>query len=357
MASLVERAKSVLSEVRTRRPFLDHLVRMQEHYGSSRASQQAGAVTYFGFLSFFPILALSFFVVGVVSRVYPQADANLQTAIESVLPGFLGPPDGVSLADIRTFSGWAAVIGVLGVLYSGLGWLSALRLALLAVFETPDKERPNFLFGKLRDLSTLVAIGLVLIVAVALTGFVRGFSDKVLVFLHLGSQLGWLVVLATVVFGLAANTLLFFVLFRLLAEPHVPRRSLVQGALLGAVGFEVLKQLSGLLLASTKNQPAFQAFGIALILLVWINYFTRVVLYAAAFAHTSPAARAMRSAEPVEPAAPAQGPPSPPLAERPVSPEIDVRRPWATPFAAGGAATLGLVALLRRRSQRKMRNA
>ena len=32
------------------------------------------------------------------------------------------------------------------------------------------------------------------------------------------------------------------------------------------------------------SSPAFQAFGIALILLVWIHYFARVLLYAAAWA-------------------------------------------------------------------------
>ena len=353
MPSLKERVTAPLTEARRRRPFVDHLVRMQEHYGSSQASQQAGAVTFFGFLSFFPILALSFFVVGVVSRFYPEANANLRTAIDSVLPGFLGPPDGVSLKDIRTFSGWAAVIGVLGVLYSGLGWLSALRIALVKVFETPEKEQPNFVVGKLRDLVTLGTIGLVLLVSVALTGVVSGFSDAVLGLLHLGSQLAWLVVLVTIVVGLAANTVLFFALFRLLAEPHTPRRSLVQGSLLGAVGFEVLKQLSGVLLASTKQQPAFQAFGIALILLVWINYFTRVVLYAASFAHTSAEARAQRVAEP---ATPVEGPPSPPLSARAAQELADVpvagapQRPWLGPFAAGGAAALGLVALVRRRS-------
>lgn len=353
MAPLKERVTAPLTALRRRRPFVDHLVRMQDHYGSSQASQQAGAVTYFGFLSFFPILALSFFVVGVVSQVYPQANANLRTAIDSVLPGFLGPPDGVSLADIRTFSGWAAVIGVLGVLYSGLGWLSALRIALVKVFEMPEREQPNFVFGKLRDLATLATIGLVLIVAVAVTGLVGGFSDKVLAFLGLSSQLAWLVVLVTIVFGLAANTVLFFALFKLLAEPHTPRRSLLQGALLGAVGFEVLKQLSGVLLASTKQQPAFQAFGIALILLVWINYFTRVVLYAASFAHTSAEARAERVTEPADPV---QGPPSPPLSARAAQDLSDVpvagaaQRPWVGPFAAGGAAALGLVALLRKRS-------
>ena len=60
--------------------------------------------------------------------------------------------------------------------------------------------------------------------------------------------------------------------------------------------FEVLKQLSTFLLKATANSEAFQAFGIALILLVWINYFSRVVVLSAAWAHTSPEARAVRDA-------------------------------------------------------------
>ena len=45
---------------------------MQEHYGAVKAGQQAGAVTYFAFLSFFPILALAFFAVGLVAEVLPE---------------------------------------------------------------------------------------------------------------------------------------------------------------------------------------------------------------------------------------------------------------------------------------------
>jgi membrane protein len=137
---------------------------------------------------------------------------------------------------------------------------------------------------------------------------------------------------------------LFFALFRLLGRPHVPQLPLWQGALLGAVAFELLKQLSGVLLASTKEQPAFQAFGIALILLVWINYFSRVVLYSAAFAFTSPVAIAQRV---LEPADPVQGP------RTPTPGELRARRgrvrAAVAPFAAGGAVALGLVAWLRRR--------
>ncbi|ANH36708.1 Inner membrane protein YhjD [Nocardioides dokdonensis FR1436] len=350
MASLKER----LTEIRERRPFIDHLVRMQERYGEAKASQQAGAVTYFAFLSFFPVLALAFFAVGVVSNVYPDANQTLTEAIASLFPGMIGSGDGqLQLADFRTFSGLAGIAGFAGVLYAGLGWISALRTALVAVFEPPEQRIPNFVMGKVRDLLTLVVIGLTLLVAVALTGLVASFSTELLGWVGLDDELSWLVTLVTVVLGLAANALLFFTMFRLLGEPVAPRISLVRASLLGAVLFEVLKQVSGKLIASTQGQPAFQAFGIALVLVVWINYFSRVVLYAAAFAHTAPEARALRPDD--EPAL-VQGPPLPSGADAGSDPVGAVQphqpaaagRGAAVPFAAGGAAVLALVAVVRR---------
>ena len=137
--------------------------------------------------------------------------------------------------------------------------------------------------------------------------------------------------------ALVANTVLFFVLFTVLARPRTPRRALWQGAFLGSIGFEVLKQLSSFLLAATQRSPAFQAFGIALILLVWINYFSRVVMYAAAWAHTAPGRDAPR-----RDAADAADPPRPAGAPRvgPSGRESTRRAARACAGSAGPAARL-----------------
>jgi membrane protein len=344
-----DRPLRALAALRERRPLVDHAVRMRQHYGAVGAGQQSGAVTYFGFLSLFPILALSFFLVGYVAQVYPEVRQSLREVIDQLLPGLVGTHDNqVRLRDIEDAAGAVGVLGLLGVVYAGLGWLSAMRDALVVVFELPARDRPGFVRGKLRDLTTLALVGVALLVSVTVSGFVSGFAESLLGWLELDQQLAPLLQALTVVLGLAANTVLFFALFRLLAEPRTPTRSLWQGALLGAVGFEALKRLSGVLLASTKDQEAFQAFGIALILLVWINYFSRVVLYAAAWAHTSRAARAQRY---LEPADPVQGPQSPALSGLLTAGGTAVRRPWLPPFVAGGASALGLVALLRRTTE------
>lgn len=302
-----------LDRVRTRRPLVDHALRTQEHYGAVRAGQQAGAVTYFGFLSFFPVLALAVFVVGWLARVYPNAKANLASAINQVVPGLVGTGDAqISLDDVQRFSGLAGVIGLLGVLYAGLGWLDATRTSLQVVFEVPARERPGFVVGKLRDLLALAVIGVVLFLSVIAAGVVTGFSGDVLDWLGLAEGLAWLLEVLTRLIGWGIGAVLFFVLFRLVGRPRVPTRSLWWAAVLGGFAFEVLKAASFLVLGFAQGRPAFQVFGVSLVLLVWINYFAKIVLYAAAWAHTSPSARELRGGGPEAP--PVQGPRTPALA-------------------------------------------
>lgn len=335
------------AEQRTARPWLDHTLRMLQHYSAVKGNTQAGAVTFFGFLSFFPILALAFFVIGYVATVYPDAEDTLVDAISGVFPGMIGDgPGEISIDSFKGSSaGTAGVIGLAGVLYSGLGWLSGLRESLLVVFEQPAKEQPNFVVGKLRDLAALASIGLVLFTSVAISSGLNAFSEQVLDLFGVGAELSWLLRIVTIVIGILASSALFLAIFRLLAAPDIPRRDLYRGALLGAVGFELLKQVAGLLLESTKNQPAFQAFGIALILLVWINYFSRVIIYAASWAHTSTAARLLREAAEADEEAKRdatrvdldkhQG-------------ELRPQQIAARSFAFGAGGVLGLIALVKR---------
>ncbi|SEC56550.1 membrane protein [Nocardioides exalbidus] len=351
--AFIDGIKARVADVRERRPFVDHLVRMVEHYGSVNGNALAAAVTYFAFLSFFPILALAFAVFGQITKVYADAQDTLLDAANSVLPGIIGGDNGVSLDSLQSAAPGIFSVGILLTLYSGLGWLSGMRQALTSAFEEPEREQPNFVMGKLRDILALLTLGSVLVLSVAVSGVATALLSPILDALRLGPVAGVFLTVLAIALGLAANTLLFFAFFRLLVAPDIPSRSLWSGALLGAVVFELLKQASTFLLRSTSNSEAFQAFGIALILLVWINYFSRVVVYSAAFAYTSPEARAVVEARRVVDQA-VEGPQIDLAAAAAVVPSTALS-PSASPaspkaaFAAGAASMLGLVALLRRR--------
>ncbi|QNN53724.1 YihY/virulence factor BrkB family protein [Nocardioides mesophilus] len=359
MASIKDRLTGTLSRLRERWPLLDHAIGAVGHYGKVNGSGQAGAATFFGFLSFFPILALGFFCIGLIAQVSPELRDSLRHEVENLLPGVIGNGDGE--IPLRTFEKYAAtvgIVGLVGLLYSGLGWLSGMRSALEVMFVTPRRDRPNFLLGKVRDLATLALIGVTLVLSVALSALVSGFSKRIVGWLGFDPESALPQALLWVIahgLAIAASTALLMAMFTLLAQPHVPRRSLVRGALLGAVGFELLKALATYLIAQTKGQPSAQAFGVALILLVWINYFSRLVMLAAAWSYTAPAAVELRRREAMRaPAAALEG--AGERIEDPVAARHAAEREQAGTsrlLAAAGATGLalaGLVVLGRRRT-------
>jgi membrane protein len=227
MAGLKERVAARVARLRRSRPSVDHVFRMFTHYGNVNGSAQAGAVTYFGFLSFFPILALAFFVVGVAAAVYPDARADLTKALNELFPGMIGPGKGqISLDTFESNAGAVGALGLLGLLYSGLGWLSGMRTALEVMFQLPRREQPNYIVGKGLDLLMLVVIGLTLVVSVSLSSAVTTLSRTVLDLLGLADSVvaGTLLPVIAVLLAITATMALFLVMFRVLAHPHVSRR-------------------------------------------------------------------------------------------------------------------------------------
>ncbi len=274
----------------------DHSVRAFRHYTARNGSMLAAAVTYFAFLSLFPLLALSLASVGFVAHYLPDARQVMDAVMQGLLPGMIGDePNQISLTTIQEAAGAAAGIGVLTMLYAGLGWISDMRDALAAMFDVESSRAPSlgrnkvvaFVVAQARDAVALMAIGLVLLVSVGVSGGLLNFLRHLGRAIGVDDDLGFVVPVLLVAAGVATGTVLFFAIFKVLAAPEATNRALWSGALVGALGFELLKQASTWLLGTTAQQPAFQAFGIALILLVWIYYFSRVLMYAAAWAATA----------------------------------------------------------------------
>ncbi|MGH3367342.1 MAG: YihY/virulence factor BrkB family protein [Nocardioidaceae bacterium] len=294
---------SRVDALRRRSPLVDHAVRTFQHIGVVQGTMLAGAVTYFGYLSLFPVLAIGFGVLGFVSIDAPRARSTMVTVVESFFPGLIGRGPGVAIQidDIARAAGAVSVIGLVGLLYSGLGWISAVRAGLQGVFEMPTTKRRGFAVGKAFDLVMLVVIGIVLMVSVALSSVVTSLTADILRLLQLdevpGPWLSWLVAAVGVALGVAASTVLFFVIFTLLPAAGLPRGAVGQGAFVAALGFEVLKLLAGQLIGLASQSPATAVLGTSLVLLVIINYFSRVVMFGAAWAYTSPEARMWRDRE------------------------------------------------------------
>jgi membrane protein len=285
------RVELFFARARDRFGWLDHAMAMLGHYSRVDGNGRAGAVTYFGFLAFFPIMALVFAFIGLIANVFPDAQQTLEDAINSLFSGLIGTGEGqISLSVFQDNAATAGVLGLLGFLYAGLGWMSAMRLALQTLFVKPPKERPNYVVGKARDFTTLTSVGLMLLAALGLTSAVNRYADEIIKWAGLDPDATFPHLVLVLVGGLLAVALItgmLMALYQLLARPRVSHRALREGAVLAAIGFVLLKLLGDWLIGLTQGSPAFTVFGVSLVLLVLINYFSRVVMYGAAWAYTS----------------------------------------------------------------------
>jgi membrane protein len=71
--------QAALASAREKRPALDHLIRAFGRYQADAGDRQAAAVTFFGFLSFFPILALATSILS-----YALGDDAVGTVVNQV---------------------------------------------------------------------------------------------------------------------------------------------------------------------------------------------------------------------------------------------------------------------------------
>lgn len=278
---------AALASARDRRPFLDHLIRAFGRYQADAGDRQAAAVTFFGFLSFFPILALATSVLS-----YALGDEAVGTVVREVNSYAPGLADQLGLEEIlsdNTKAGVAGLLGLVGLLYSGLGWVDALREAIRAMWHHNVKAG-NFLVKKAKDVVILLGLGVTVVASVAVSAATGAFTDVALDAIGLEKTFvaTALAKVVGITLGLATSTALFLFLFWRLPKVRSPFRRVVRGALLAAVLFELLKRGGAIYIERTTENPLYGSFAVIVGLLVWINIVSRMLLICAAWTVTAP---------------------------------------------------------------------
>jgi membrane protein len=279
-------AESGVATVRRRRPFVDHMIRAFSRYQADGGDRLAASVTYFGFLSFFPLIALAFSIAGFVVDAYPDAQNKLTEQINNFLPGLADKLDVTTIGNAKVATG---IVGLAGLLFAGLGWIDALREAVRAIWHHNVKAG-NFVVKKLVDIGVLAGLGLTLLASVLVTGVssaaMTWFLDLVGLANNSIARVGLRGV--GIALALAVDFAVFLYLFTRLPRLNTPFKRVMKGALLGAVGLEILKVVGSILVARTTNNPVYGAFAVVVGLLIWINLVSRFMLFTAAWTVTAP---------------------------------------------------------------------
>lgn len=272
-----------LGRWRRRLPWLDHLIRAYSRYSDQRGDNLAGAITFFGFLSFFPLIALVSAIVGYAAQVDVEVRSYVEQTLNELLPGLSGQ---LHLDQIHARS--TGVIGLVVLLFTGIGWIGVLREALQDMWLRPRADRGNFVLNKLMDVLVLAGLGIGLLASVALSGLASSATASALSSVGLeGTGASVFVRLLALLVAVVFDTVIFALLFARLSGANESLRKMLRGALFAAVGFEVLKQAGTLLVSHTTSNPVYGIFAVIVGLIVWINVVARFTLFAAAWTATA----------------------------------------------------------------------
>jgi YihY family inner membrane protein len=222
----------------------------------------AALITFYGFLSFFPLLLLLASVLGFLLEDNSELkDRVLDSALSQfpIIGDQLSNPQGLQ------GSGAALVIGGLIALYGALGVAQALQNAMNVVWSVPRNRRPNPVKARLRSLLLIGTAGIAVLATTILS--VLGGSAAA------GGALftGWVPLLVTAA-AVVLNAAVFIVAFRLSTAIKLGVREIAPGAVVAAVIWQVLQLFGTAYVANVvKNSSiTYGAFAVVLGLLAWI---------------------------------------------------------------------------------------
>lgn len=234
----------------------------------------AALITYYGFLSLFPLLLLLVTILGFVLDGDPRLQSQL---IDSVLVQF--PVIGSQLReDVHslTGNGMGLAVGLIGTLYGCLGAAGATQNAFNRAWAVPRNRRPNPITARLRSLLLLPVLGAGVLVTTALAGLTTGADAY-------GADLGSALRVAALLLAMLTNVGLFVLAFRVLTATDVRTRDLLIGAVVAGAGWQVVQILGTYLVTHALRGAgeAYGVFGLVLGLMAWIYLLALVTVLAA----------------------------------------------------------------------------
>src|SRR5919199_4504957 len=281
--------RGTLERYRHRHPWLDHLLRAGQSYSEHHGDHYAAAITFFSVLSLVPIMMIAFAAAGFVLAGTPELRRPLQDQVQAAAPAGLGGTLNQVIDGAIASRQGVGIVGLLGALYSGLGWMSNLREALTAQWGATSGDQPeqgSFVRTKVVDLLALLGLGLALVLSFAVTGAGTAFASALLNVVGLGQIPGARLVLTAlaVVASIIGMWLVFLWVIARLPRQPVPLRRAMRVAWFGAIGFEILKQAFAIYLDSVTASPTGRLFGPVIGLMVFAYFVSRFLLFLTAWA-------------------------------------------------------------------------
>lgn len=251
----------------------------------SNAFANAGSLAFFTLFSIAPVMIVIVSVIGIFfgqEAAQGQIVAQLQETIG--VQAAEAVQMAVAQSSLKEGGLLATLAGVLAMLIGATTVFGQMQNSLNTIWTVVPKPSRNSIMLLLRkrftSLTIVLAVGFVMLVSLSLS-----VSLRVL----LPSLQGWLpwyevaFSLLDLTTSIMVASLLFATIFKILPDVELSWRDVAIGSVLTAVLFTVGRSLIALYLSYTATASTYGAAGSLVLLLLWVNYSSLILLYGAAF--------------------------------------------------------------------------
>ena len=236
-----------------------------------KAGYLGAMLTFFAFISLFPLLLILTTVLGVVLRSNPKLQTDV---LNSALVDF--PVIGDQLKNnIHDFgrNGVALAISIVITVIGSLGLANAAQYAMNLLWSVPEDRRPGFPESWLRSLGIIGTMGLGVLSTTVLTALGEWANGH---FFTAGLRIALLAA------SFVLTALLFWLGMRTATAKEVDARDLRLAAILTTLFWQGLQYLGGFIAAHQLRHAStlYGVFGLVLGLLAWIYLQARLTLLA-----------------------------------------------------------------------------
>jgi membrane protein len=250
-----------------------------------RAPSMGAAIAYYTVFSLAPVLIL---IIAVAGLAFGQRAA--EGALFDQIAELVGHESaGAIQAMLRSASGTgsgivATLIGLAALIIAATGVFGELQAAFNVIWKAKPAQGAgmrNLVKVRLRSLLLIMAIGLLLMLSLALGTALEAFSTYLE---RLFPALPLILNTLNFVFSFAITTVMFALMFKILPDAGVEWPDVWIGAAASALLFNLGRHLISLYIGSSGVTSTYHAAGALVLILVWIYYSAQILLFGAELA-------------------------------------------------------------------------
>jgi membrane protein len=255
--------------------------RAWQRYTHANVGLLAAGTGYYLTLALFSIAAFAYGVIAIVGA--DDLATRLTESLGEALPGLVGE-EGIDPDQLRATGRTAGLVGLLLLLYSGLGAVNGASSSMHLVYGAPPDPR-KLPRAKARQLLILVGIAPLIAVSFASVGLTSDLIRPVLEELGLDSGPVRLALSgAGLLVGFGVDLLVVWILLGVLGGIRPDPRPRLVAAAIGAVAIGVVKQLLDVIVSWAVDKPQYGAFAAPLAVLFILMLLAQVLYASAAIA-------------------------------------------------------------------------